>query len=331
MDFTWLDPDQLHPRDVAGALAVIEAARSVDTPALVPLLATSFTHRLRVGFDGEPPAAGVHRGARGRIDGVVEQWLPQRDNRHVAIIDVRVDPLVRGKGLGRALFEAGIERARAADRTTILAETFDYPTGVGFLTAMGLSQASETILRRQDPADLDWERLDALYADAERKASDYELVRIAGLTPDDQLAAVAVMAAAINDAPTDGLDIEDDVITPDRVHQFERAQLVRDRRLYRVMARHRETGELAGNSVVAVEAERPWLSFQFDTSVVRAHRGHRLGLLLKIGMLRWLAVEEPQLRSINTDNAASNHHMIAINDAIGYKVIGSMLEYQLKL
>jgi hypothetical protein len=65
--------------------------------------------------------------------------------------------------------------------------------------------------------------------------------------------------------------------------------------------------------------------------VVRAHRGHRLGLLLKIGMLRWLAAEEPQLRVVDTDNAGSNNHMIAVNDAIGYKVIGSKLEYQLTL
>ncbi len=331
MDLDWLDPQRLDPRDAAGALAVFEAARAADTPVLNPILATSFTYRLKHGWDGDPPVSAVHRNARGRIDGVLEVWLPRWDNTHLAIVIVAVDPRARGNGLGRALFEAGVERARADNRTTILSETFDYPTGVGFLTAMGLTQASEMILRRQDPADLDWDRLDALYASASEKASEYELVRVAGYTPADQLEAVAVMTAAINDAPTEGLDVEDDVITPERVHKFEEAQIVRGRRIYRLMARHRGTGELAGHTMVGVDRERPWLSFQFDTSVVRAHRGHRLGLLLKIGMLKWLEREEPQLRIVDTDNAGSNNYMIAINDAIGYKVIGSKLEYQLKL
>lgn len=331
MDLDWFDPQHLDHRAVAGALSVMEAARSADTPALVSLLSTSFDYLVRNGWDGDPPAAAVHRDARGRVDGVLMIWLPRWDNTHIASIDVVVDPLARGKGLGRALFEAGVERARAENRTTILADTFDYPAGVGFLTAMGLHQAAEMILRRQDPADLDWPKLDLLYSEASAKAEDYELVRIAGHTPSDQLEAVAVMTAAINDAPTEGLDVEDDVITPERVHSFEAAQIARGRRLYRLMARHRTTGELAGHTMVGVDFERPWLSFQFDTSVVRAHRGHRLGLLLKIGMLRWLGEEEPQLRSIDTDNAQSNLHMIGINDAIGYRVIGSMLEYQIKL
>jgi GNAT superfamily N-acetyltransferase len=331
MDLEWLDPHRLDQRDVAGTLAVHEVARAADTPVLVSMLATSFTHRLKRGWDGDPPAAAVHRNARGRIDAVLEVWLPRWDNTHMAIVFATVEPGARGAGLGRALFETGIERARAEGRTTILSETFDYPTGVGFLTAMGLTQESEMILRRQDPADLDWDRLDALYDAASARASEYELVRVAGYTPDDQLEAVAVMTAAINDAPTDGLDVEDDVITPERVHSFEETQIVRGKRIYRLMARHKGTGELAGHTMVGVEHERPWLSVQFDTSVVRAHRGHRLGLLLKIGMLRWLAAEEPQLRIIDTDNAATNHHMIAVNDAIGYKVIGSKLEYQVKL
>jgi GNAT superfamily N-acetyltransferase len=331
MDLDWLDPERLDPRDVAGAVAVVEAARAVDTPVILPMLYTSFAYRLKRGWDGDPPRVAVHRDARGRIDGVLELTLPRWDNTHLAIVGVTVDPLSRGRGLGRALFEAGVERARAENRTTVLADTFDYPTGVGFLTAMDMSQAAEMILRRQDPADLDWDRLDALYASAVEKAAAYELVRVAGYTPPDRLEAVAVMSAAINDAPTEGLDLDDDVISAERVHKFEEAQIARGRRLYRLMARHRDAGELAGHTMVGVERERPWLSFQFDTSVVRAHRGHRLGLLLKIGMLRWLAVEEPQLRVVETGNAGSNSHMIAINDAIGYKVIGSRLEYQLKL
>ena len=74
--------------------------------------------------------------------------------------------------------------------------------------------------------------------------------------------------------------------------------------------------------------DHPGFGGQYDTSVVRAHRGHRLGLLLKIEMLRWLGDAEPQLRVLDTWNAATNSHMIAVNERLGYSVIGEGLEWQ---
>jgi RimJ/RimL family protein N-acetyltransferase len=61
---------------------------------------------------------------------------------------------------------------------------------------------------------------------------------------------------------------------------------------------------------------------------VRSHRGHRLGLLLKSDMMRWLGEAEPQLRTIDTWNAESNDHMIAINERLGYRVMGRGIAYQ---
>ncbi len=38
-------------------------------------------------------------------------------------------------------------------------------------------------------------------------------------------------------------------------------------------------------------------------------------------MLDLLAETEPQLTQIETGNAASNEHMIAINDQLGYRIV----------
>jgi RimJ/RimL family protein N-acetyltransferase len=64
---------------------------------------------------------------------------------------------------------------------------------------------------------------------------------------------------------------------------------------------------------------------------VREHRGHRLGLFLKIAMLRWLAEQEPQLRYLETWNAASNAHMIRVNEILGYQHIAEVIECQRRL
>ena len=91
------------------------------------------------------------------------------------------------------------------------------------------------------------------------------------------------------------------------------------------------SGAIAGHTVVAVRGDRPQLGDQHDTTVVGAHRGHRLGLLLKAEMMRWLREDEPQLRTIVTSNAASNKHMIQINELLGYRVMYKEISWQRSL
>ena len=102
--------------------------------------------------------------------------------------------------------------------------------------------------------------------------------------------------------------------------------------MYRVLARHRETGELAGHTVVR---RRRRASRARPTSTTPrscgSHRGHRLGVLLKTDMNLWLREVQPQLAEIDTWNAESNDHMIGVNDAIGYRIMGRELEFQKSL
>ena len=73
----------------------------------------------------------------------------------------------------------------------------------------------------------------------------------------------------------------------------------------------------------------PEWGFQELTAVARLHRGHRLGLLLKLAMLDLLAGWEPQLTRIVTRNAAGNDHMIAINDRLGFGMLGQWPSWEL--
>jgi len=326
VDLTWLDPGHLDERDVAGAVAVLEASRLADYPHQLGPTVSWFTARLRHGWDGDPPTAGLARDGRGRVVGVVEVSLPKWDNTHAGWVDVTVDPVSRGQGIGRRIFEEGVDRIKAAGRSLLLSESFEMSPGVGFLKAMGLDRASDVVQRRQDL--LSPPGLAETYADAERRTGDYELLRLPGPVPDELLADVVAMTAAINDAPIDDLDIEDEVFSPRRIRAFETSQRAYCRRTYRLVARERRTGELAGHTQVAVEADRPWFGAQLDTSVLRAHRGRRLGLLLKIAMMRWLADVEPQLLLLDTWNAASNAHMIRVNEALGYRVVATAAEWQ---
>jgi GNAT superfamily N-acetyltransferase len=328
---TWLDRTRLDPRDVAGAVAVLETARRVDTPRWMSESTRSLTANLTYGWDAEPTEAALLRDESGRPVGLIRVDLPCWDNRHLGLVDVRVDPLHRRQGIGRALFQAGVQRVRAEGRTMVLIESVDCGPSVGFAAALGLERAQDVAQRRQDLTALDWARLDAAYDEANAHAAGYELVRLPGRVPESMQSAVCELTAAINDAPLDNLDIEDEIFTPERLRASEHMQELLGRRTYRLLARETATGALAGVTVVSVDSEQPWHAEQYDTSVVRDHRGHRLGVLLKVGMLRWLREQEPQLCEIDTWNAVSNTHMVGVNELLGYEVLLTGVEWQLHL
>jgi GNAT superfamily N-acetyltransferase len=325
--------EKLSPDD-AGAIGevaeLLDATRLNDAPDTIEHTALSYAAMLRYGWDGEPPHVYAGR-VDGDLAGLLAIDLPVRENTHLAWISATVHPRFRRRGYGSELLAFGIERGREAGRRVLGTDGWDLPHARAFAARHGFEQKSVEVARRQVMADLDWPVLDKLYDEARLAARDYELVRITGGVPDDLLDAVVTMTAAINDAPTDDLDVDDEVYTPERIRAFEHAMTAADgwdRTVYRVVARHNESGELGGHTVVAVEHERPHLGWQLDTSVLRAHRGHRLGLLLKIEQLRWLREAEPQLVSFDTWNAESNSHMIAVNEQLGYRIVGRGLSYQ---
>jgi GNAT superfamily N-acetyltransferase len=328
---TWLDRTRLDPRDLAGAVAVIEAVRRVDTPMWMTDSTRSLTANVTYGWDAEPTEAALLRDETGRPVGLLRVDLPCWDNRHVGLLDVRVDPGYRRQGIGRALFQAGVDRLRRDGRTMVLIESVEHGPAVGFAAALGLERAQDVAQRRQDLTAVDWARLDTAYDEASAHATGYELLRLPGPVPESMQPAVCELTAAINDAPTDQLDIEDENFTPERLRASEHMHELLGRRIYRLVARETATGTLAGVTVVSVDSEQPWHAEQYDTSVVRDHRGHRLGVLLKVGMLRWLREQEPQLLEMDTWNAVSNTHMVAVNELLGYEVLLTGVEWQLHL
>ena len=327
MDIVELAPDDLDLELVAQAVELENAVREVDSPWVHPSTVRELEGRIRFGWDLE---VGRHflglTGDRVVASGVLNtsEW----DNRDLAWLDLVVHPELRRQGLGSDLYAHLVRETRAMNRSKVGIDAWDGTPGEAFANHHGLERKSQAINRRQHLAELSYEKVEKLYAEAAAAAAAYELVRVLGRTPEELMDAVAEMSAAINDAPLDDLDIEDEVYSAERVSNYETAMLSRGHRLYRLLARHRETGVLAGHTVVVVEEERPEIGDQHDTSVTRAHRGHRLGLLLKSGMNLWLREAEPQLRTVDTWNAESNDHMISVNEELGYRWMGRGIQLQ---
>jgi mono/diheme cytochrome c family protein/GNAT superfamily N-acetyltransferase len=264
VELTWIDPANLDEQDVAGAVALLVAAQAVDAPSAAPLTRTGFIADVLHGWDGDPTIVGLWRDKRGRVVGVLQVGFSSWDNDHLGFLEVTIDPEARRQGLGRQLIEVGIDRVRTEGKSLVLTESNNSPAALAFGAALGFERAQAALKRRQDLIALDWGALDHDYALASASAPDYELLRLQGPTPDDMLDDIVTMTAAINDAPLDALDVEDEVFSPERIRAFERGQQERGRRTYRVVARHRTTGELAGHTMAAVEQEHPGFGSQYS-------------------------------------------------------------------
>ncbi len=324
---------QIHrfgPDDTQRVEAVRRLSNEVsaaDSPWEHPWLPQQFDNLLRRGWDGEPPTSYLATSG-GVPVGAALMFLPERDNRHLAWLWLMVHPEHRRRGYGSELLDHLVREAKLAGRTSLLVDAWDSERSTAFASRAGLERRSQAVNRRQHLTELDPAVLSELCDEAAEAARDYELVRVVGHTPPELVEAMVGLVAAINDAPTDDLDVEDEVFSAERLAAYEDAARAGGFRLYRLVARHRPTGELAGHTVVAVETARPAVAHQHDTAVARSHRGHRLGLLLKAGMLLWLAEVEPQVETMDTWNTESNHHMIAVNEALGYRILGREIQFQ---
>ena len=67
------------------------------------------------------------------------------------------------------------------------------------------------------------------------------------------------------------------------------------------------------------------------TLVAPSHRGRRLGLALKLATHDLAVATYPDLVTVDTSNAEVNTQMNAVNEALGYRTIETLLELQKKL
>lgn len=305
---------------------------------------TAFTWQLaeaRVALAG-PAKEQRQTGYIGIVDGqvVTTGWLglPLVDNRWRADVEVHVVPHARRRGHGSAMLAHLESLARAEGRTSLLAmATWPYADGpdgtgpgVAFARAHGFDLALGDVQRRLDlpvPAST----LDRLADAAAARHAGYELRSWTGPIPDELVEQWAALDASVGtEAPTGDLDIEPISPDPAVVRESEQRRARQGRVSLHTVAL-RPDGHLAAYSEIIVSLLEPRRAFQQGTLVRRPDRGHRLGLAVKVANLRRFQAEHPDIRSIQTFNAESNDHMIAVNDTLGFVPTERVGEFQRRL
>ncbi|WP_052424320.1 GNAT family N-acetyltransferase [Nonomuraea candida] len=264
----------------------------------------------------------------GKVAGGYALSLSRLDNRHMAwVFPLVVRPEHRGRGLGGALFEHALDRVRAHGRTLLLTETPATGAGARFARAHGMTVALVEARRTLDLRKADWAALERLTP----RVEGYSLERWIGPAGPELLPDLATLMGGMNDAPRDG-GVEAADFSVERLRVREERIPAGGQTCYTTIARRDSDGAPAGYTRIVLDAARSdgWAG-QGDTTVLREHRGRRLGLLLKLANLFWLREREPHVERVITWNATSNSPMLAINEAMGFELFDEWHEWRLTL
>jgi GNAT superfamily N-acetyltransferase len=312
------------------------AVHQADEPDMPPPCRVAHPVSLRRPRPGRSVERRVAR-ANGKIIATASVWLFTIENQHLADASVAVHPGYRRQGIGTNLLNWAVDEAKTAGRRTVAgAASIAVPGGpprpeAGRLFAAhhGFSLALTEVARRMELGDLSPSVEDELWRDAVARSAGYELVSWVNRTPDEIVDGVAALDSIfLSEAPAGEFEFEDEKIDADRIRANEEINHATSLTVVGTAARHKESGAIVADSVIGVNATPGEHAWQWGTLVDPAHRGHRLGMLVKLANLRLLRETCPKVRWITTGNADVNPWMIAINEQLGFRVVQNWEEYQ---
>ena len=331
-------PESIHSPDAADFRTMVEVRNRVyreirgsDDNSVSPAELLPFYRRdgyeLRLLWlvlrDGEPV---------GRVG--VDLPLEEGSKTAFWIVELLAD--VRGQGLGTAGYALVEHTARAHNRSVLqswaehpaaIGTVIQSPTGFGSIPHDGVARFYGTNgynleqVERVSALDLraPTDTLEELLADARAAAHGYRVVQWSPPTPDDFVEGYAWMKSRMStDAPAGNLEFDEEVWDAARLARHDATCMEGGRLMLITAAQHIATGALCAFNELAIGPDRTAASHQEDTLVLREHRGHRLGMLVKCtGLLTWRELA-PQSPRMTTYNAEENRPMLDINEAIGF-------------
>jgi GNAT superfamily N-acetyltransferase len=265
--------------------------------------------------------------------------LPQQDGSKTAFWLIELLREVWSRGIGAAAYELVERTAREHGRSVLQSWAshpaadgphISPPTGFGSIpddhAARFYGRHGYTLeqVERNSAFDLTapFDDVERLLAEAVAASGDYRVVQWSPPTPPEYAEGYGWMKSRmVTDAPAAAMEFDEEEWDAAKVARHDAKYLDGGRLLLVTAAQHIATGELCAFNELAIGTDRTEASHQEDTLVLKEHRGHKLGTLVKCaGLLSWREIA-PESPRVLTYNAEENRPMLDINEAIGFAPI----------
>jgi RimJ/RimL family protein N-acetyltransferase len=271
------------------------------------------------------------------VVGDVEMRLDSRPDQ--ALLQVFTHPDHRRRGYGSRMLVTLEVAAHGKGRRLFDAEAaypYDGPAdgsgsaGVEFARRHEYAFGLGDVMRVLDLPVTD-ELIDRLLAEAAPHHASYSLRSWVGPLPDELVEDWTALNASLDtEAPVGDLEKTPEPPSVEFTRSREALIAAQGRTMFNTVAIAAD-GTLAGYTDIVTTVHEPGRAYQWGTLVAREHRGHKLGLAMKAANLRLLQTEGPPLESLTTYNAEVNSHMIAVNEALGFRPVERLGEFQKKM
>jgi RimJ/RimL family protein N-acetyltransferase len=248
--------------------------------------------------------------------------LPLRDNTGFVYVDVFTAPEHRRRGHGAAVVDALEEIGRNADRSILYGEAVWElaavdPASQAFAESVGFDLDIMDAMRELPlPASLP----------AADVAEGYTIHTWRDACPERWVQGYTDLRQLINEeAPSGDAALENEFWDVART-RAEESTWAEQGRTPQVSIAVSQDDEVVGHTQLLFPSGTSSV-FQWDTLVLPTHRGHGLGLALKVTTMKAAADLLEDRRRIITYNAAGNEAMIRVNEALGFRQIAWVGEY----
>lgn len=334
---------QVDPSDPAGFDPFYEVYAAASKAGPAGEFATPYQiDELRVAM-ADPDERRLRLGWAGWVGDSVAAgaWLEAStvDNTDLATVLVSCHPDHRGRGYAATMLAHVEDEARARGMTRLLAEmNWAHSAGASGAGSTDLAWARRrgfevglVDVQRRLVLPVADELLDRLAAEAATRHEGYRLRTFTGPIPDELAEGwVALDAALMTEAPMGEIEREQEQPDVSALRARE-AMIAAQGRAKVNTAALAPDGDVVAYSDIGVTVHESERAYQWGTLVRTDHRGHRLGLAVKVANLRLLQETHPQITTLVTYNADVNAHMIAINEQLGFRPVAYLGELQKKL
>lgn len=272
---------------------------------------------------------------RPALAGIAMVSMPTQEHLDTATVGLGVHPDWRGQGIGTAL-AARVQECLTENRRTKVTVYGPVPSGADphdaslpwnkFARRLGVS-ARNTATMKTLALPVPPTLLDELAASVPE--AGYRLETWINDVPEEHLAEFGVVLRQLElDEPIGGAEKHVQEMPVERVREI--LQRGRDMGFTSIhTVAFAPDGTMAAQSEIAFKTTPgTTMGYQENTLVMPAHRGHRLGTLVKVANHRRLAEMAPHLRVLVTGNSDVNVHMNAINEKLGYRPAFTEVMYQ---
>ncbi|MFF4812370.1 GNAT family N-acetyltransferase [Micromonospora chersina] len=318
------DPRTASSAEIASLLDTLNAVLAADLPQDPPWRANSLREYLsevmpgerRISWvaEGDPAADGTPGPMLGHVNVLLLGGM--------GVLEVLVHPELRRTGLGRELVRVAARRVWDEGFQSIGVEVVGDTPAVAFYEALGFTKEYVETRSVLDLGAMEWPALAEM---ATEVGAGYHVEFCPGGPPDDLIEAYARAKAEVRDV--DDGELRPSSYDPQRLRESLDTLHRRGMKPYIVLALHEQTGEVAGLTEVVVPAQHPTRADQYDTIVVRDHRGYGIDRAIKARMLLELRSAEPELAEVQTWNAQANEAMLKVNAELGYRPDRDWCEY----